>query len=155
MKVREGVLVVVSPPAAPWDVDCSSDEPLTKQEFVKDCDVNLIIARCLKGMGLTHINEVRPVFADVSQIGDFADCVRRVDAAYDAFMLLPAEVRSEFQNDPVQLVRFLQDPGNRGRAIELGLIEKPKESEPVPVGSPVVSSGGDAAVAAPAAGVSK
>lgn len=116
---------VVSPPAKPWDIDCSGDPVLTKQEFAKDCDVNVIIARCVKS-GLPLPSAVaEPLFADVTQIGSYADCVRRVTVARDSFMQLPAELRSEFGNDPANLISFIADPANRPKAIELGLIAKP------------------------------
>lgn len=125
------VTAVVSPLPKPWDIDCSRDIPLAKQEFKDDCDINVIISRCLKsGLPLPSVVS-RPLFADVSEVGSYADCVRRVKAAENAFMNLPASIRSEFGNEPSVLIAFLADPRNRPRAIELGLVDPPK-AVPVP-----------------------
>lgn len=113
-------------------VDCQGGEVLTKQEFKDECDVNLIIERCMRG-GYVPPASVAPVFADVSEIGDFSDCMRRVKAAEEAFMLLPAKTRSFFSNDPRNLMAFLNDTKNRDKAIELGLIDKPVVKDPLEV----------------------
>lgn len=155
MKIRESVELVsgpVSPPPQPWDIDCSRDKVLTRQEFVRDCDVNVIIARCVKnGIPLPGPAE-QAIFADVSEVGDFTDAVRRVKAAEEAFMALPADVRLEFNNDPASLIAFVQDEGNRPRAIELGLVPAPKDPPaPLPPAAPAGSPAAPAAVPPPAA----
>lgn len=101
---------------------------LTKQEFAKDADINVLMKR----YGVTGIpvnfSSAQPVFADVSKIGDFQDVLRRVNAAEVAFNGLPPELRSMFRNDAATLVEWLQDDSNYDEAVKLGLIaEKPKE----------------------------
>ncbi|WNK12976.1 MAG: internal scaffolding protein [Microvirus sp.] len=119
------MIPIVSPPPAPWDIDCSGDVVRTKQEFAKDCDVNVIIARCLKsGMPLPSVSAA-PLYADVSEVGSYADCIRRVNAAESAFMELPADIRSQFDNEPANIISFLADPANKDQAIAIGLIPKP------------------------------
>lgn len=146
MKVREAV---VSPPPAAWDVDCSGDPGRTKQEFVRDCDVNLILARCLSMRAPLPGADVQAAFADVSGVGSFADCVRRVKAAEDAFAGLDAPLRLRFGNDPVALLAFLEDDANRDEAVKLGLVAAPVVP---PVGAPPAAPGGAApGGAAPAA----
>lgn len=119
----------VRPVGRPGDIDCSGDEPITKQEFAEESDINVIIARCLRGGGLGHVQSLAPVFADVSELGDFADCVRRVDLAREAFMLLPAEVRLRFGNSSVKLIEFLSDGKNYDEAVRLGLVIPRKKAE--------------------------
>jgi hypothetical protein len=106
------------------DLDCSLDTPLVKQEFVEECDINVIIARCLRG-GAPNFSRAVPIFADVSEIGDFRSCIERIRSADEAFMSLPASVRTRFGNDSVALIEFLQNPVNRVEAISLGLIVEP------------------------------
>lgn len=126
MKLRDNV----SPAPKPWDIDCSNDPALTKQEFRDDCDVNVIIARCLKtGLPLPS-QVVGPLFADVSEVGSYTDCVRRVKAAEDSFMNLPASIRTEFRNEPSLLIAFLADPANLPKAMDLGLVDRPKAVVP-------------------------
>lgn len=109
---------------------------LTKQEFAKECDINHIMKRYQTTGELPRGKDLQPVFADVSNIGDYADVLRRVDAARDGFMELPAFIRSRFQNDPGQFLDFLANAENRDEAVKLGLVEaKPLPVEPV---APVV-----------------
>ena len=140
MKMRSAgeVAVVVSPPAQPWDIDCSKDPGFTKQEFLDDCDVNLILKRCTNmGVPLPGA-EVQSVFADVSEVGEYGECMRRVTAANEAFLSLPVDIRREFDNSPAKLLDFVADDANRARAVELGLIPKPVVVAP---SAPVVASG--------------
>lgn len=137
MKIKESVNLPVSPKPQPWDIDCSKDPGLTKQEFADDCDVNKIIARCVRnGMPLPS-TIAEPLYADVSEIGSYADCVRRVKAAEESFMELPPEIRTRFDNDPASLISFLADPANVSEARSIGLLAPaPKDpevkAEPVP-----------------------
>ncbi len=109
-----------------------------KQSFAKAADINNIVARYIKTGSLGHTNTQEGIFADVSGYGDMASAMRRVDGARKSFAALPAGLRSKFGNDPSSLVAFLQDPQNRDKAIDLGLIKKPapvikKESVKTPV----------------------
>jgi len=121
---------IVSPKPQLWDIDCSKDPVLVKQEFADDADVNKIIARCVKsGLPLPSVTAV-PLYADVSEVGSYADCLRRVKAAEEAFNELPAPLRTEFDNDASKLISFLADKANIPRALELGLLDKPKDVVP-------------------------
>lgn len=112
----------------------------TKQEFTKECDVNRIVGKFQRTGVLPVPVGVQPVFADVSEIGDFASVVRKVKAAENAFLRLDPKIRLRFKNNPAMLLAFLKDPGNREEAEKLGLVEKkavkrdpaPKESGPPP-----------------------
>lgn len=110
-----------------------------KQEYRKETDVNELMKRYPGGIPLPV--PAQAVFADVSEIGTLADVMRRGDAARDAFLQLPAKVRSEFGNDPYTFLQFLTDDKNYDKAVELGLIEKkpaPEMLAPVvPGGQPV------------------
>lgn len=136
MKLRD--ILPVSPAPKPWDIDCSNDPAITKQEFADDCDVNKIIARCVKS-GLPLPSAVaQPLYADVSEIGSYADCVRRVNSAEESFMQLPAAIRTRFDNDPGTLLAFLADPASVPEAIKLGLLVPPKEDIVIEAVPPVL-----------------
>lgn len=129
--------VVKSPPAQPWDIDCSADPVLVKQEFVKESDVNVIIASCLRrGVELPGA-DVRAVFADVSKVGDFAGLQGQLVEAQEAFASLDANLRARFGNSPAALLAFLADESNRPEAEKLGLLE-PKKVEAPPAAVPPV-----------------
>lgn len=104
----------------------------TKQEFRKLTDINLMMKRCMRSGQLDHLSSARPVFADVSQIGDFRSVLQRMAEAREAFMRVPSAIRSRFNNDPAELVEFIQKEENLEESIKLGLIEDPKKKDPKP-----------------------
>lgn len=105
---------------------------LTDSQFLKDCDINEVMKRCAAGD--TSLVQSRPgVFADVSDIGTFAECMDKMVDARREFELLPSLIRKKFGNDPRLLVEFLADSSNDEEAIKLGLKVKPKKSDPVEV----------------------
>lgn len=106
--------------------DCSKDPILTVQAQRNDTDINQIMKKIEKGMML-NINQKEGTFQDISEFNGLEDAYIKVQKANEDFMKLPADIRSRFENDPVNLVEFLSDEGNRAEAEELGLIE-PKEA---------------------------
>lgn len=123
-------------------IDCSGDEVRTKQEFKDDADINVIVARCVKDPNMltsVYAPKVAPVYADVSNVGDFQTAMERVAGVEDAFMMLPPKVREFFGNDPWAVVPFIQDPKNLDKAVELGVVVRkplapvaPPKEEAVP-----------------------
>lgn len=100
---------------------------LTRQEFVKDADLNNIMARYASGLLPPSQGSRPPLFGDFSNIPDYQTSLNQVIDAQERFAELPAKVRKRFDNDPAKLLDFLQDAANRSEAVELGLIEKPVE----------------------------
>ena len=106
----------------------------TKQDFKNDCDVNEIMRRFNATGIVSHVSEMQPVYGDVRNFDDYAKNLAYVRQADDAFAALPSNVRAELDNNPANLVSFIQNPANRDRCIELGIFNKPvKEVEHVVV----------------------
>lgn len=107
-----------------FGLSCEHDKGLTQQEFRDESDINTIVRR----FGLTGelpADQVRiPRVGDFSHVVDFKTALDSVIQAKDAFMQLPAELRARFQNDPQELMMFLEDEKNRDEAISLGLVNK-------------------------------
>lgn len=100
-----------------------NDEPtLTQQQFKDSCDINLILDRYMK-TGELPINHKVGRYLDLSELPDYQGALDTVMRAEAAFMDLPAKLRERFQNDPSQLLNFLNNPQNNDEAIQLGLIE--------------------------------
>lgn len=109
------------------------DETLAQQNFKDECDINNIMER----FGLTGdlpANPLPPQYGDFSGVLDYHSALNAVLAARDSFNELPAPLRARFQNDPNNLIRFLDDPQNRDEALALGLIAvtEPMASMPEP-----------------------
>ncbi len=119
----------------------SCPEPTLAQQNQKDeCDINTIVRR----FGLTGElpSNVRvPRYGDFEAATDYHTAMNAVIAANEAFMQLPADVRTRFNNDPASLVDFVSDDNNRAEAERLGLVPSaPAESNPAPDGDGVAQS---------------
>lgn len=107
-------------------------ESVTKQEFAAECDINNIMARYKKEGVITHINNREPEYGNVDG-QDFAESMRIVTEAQTMFADLPSDVRLRFNNDPGQLLDFVQTPGNEKEMRELGLtVKEPPEASETP-----------------------
>lgn len=94
---------------------------VTEQAHRDRCDVNKIIARYAKTGLIDHVTDIEAAYGDMSG-RDFKEMVDRVVGIQAKFNELPSSIRKEFGNDPSALLAFFENPDNRGRAIELGLI---------------------------------
>lgn len=95
---------------------------LTSQSFSDEVDINKIMARIQKGQPVLT-SAGTPFYGDVSDLGGLQDALIKVQEAEELFSQYPADLRSKFENDPVQLVSFLEDPKNYDEALKLGLVE--------------------------------
>lgn len=104
-----------------------NQEPTKTQQHYKDqCDINKIIDKAKKGGGISHINPHAGKYLDLTVLpADYQTAMEVVVKANEAFMDLPAKVRDEFGHDPARLIKFLEDPKNLDRAVDLGLVNRP------------------------------
>lgn len=114
-----------------YDKDAASNESglhcedasLAQQHYKEECDINTILQK----FNITGILPEQPLtarYGDFSGIGDYHTAMNRVIAVQDEFEALPAQIRARFNNDPAQLIEFLENSDNRPEAEELGLVEK-------------------------------
>jgi phage internal scaffolding protein len=110
--------------AATNESGLACEEPsLAQQHFKDECDINNIL-RQFNITGLLPDQPLSPRYGDFSGIGDYHTALNRVIAAQDEFDGLPANIRARFDNDPANLIEFLENEKNRPEAEELGLVEK-------------------------------
>ena len=112
-------------------------ESLTHQEFVKESNINSIMAK-YKKTGQLPMVQGRPMFGDFASLPEYQDALNLVLDAETAFADLPSEIRTRFGNDPAEFVEFCSNPDNLDEAVELGLAKAPKpditdEGGPPPV----------------------
>ena len=123
-----------------YDPDAASNESglhcedasLAQQHFKDECDINNIL-RQFNLTGLLPESPLSPRYGDFTGIGDYHTALNQVIAAEDEFMSLPATLRARFENDPAQLIEFLDKPENFDEAISLGLVNKKPVEIPQPV----------------------
>jgi phage internal scaffolding protein len=114
-----------------YDKDAASNESglhcedasLAQQHFKEECDINTILQK-FNITGLLPENTLSPRYGDFTGIGDYHTAMNRVIAVQDEFEALPAQIRARFNNDPAQLIEFMENSENRPEAEELGLVEK-------------------------------
>ena len=124
-------------------VDCK-DATKAVQSQKEECDINNIVKKYLRTGELPGARAA--AFMDLTAVPKYQDALNQVIQAEEAFMELPAEVRSAFDNDPAKLIEASLDGKNRAKFIELGLISPPS----VKAGSPLPASGQDAPGGVPA-----
>lgn len=100
----------------------------TQQQFKDECDVNNILLNYVNTGVLTHTSDQVPVFGDFSEMpSDYGEALALIKKSEDQFASLPAAVRDRFDNQPLSLVKFLQDRKNYDEAVKLGLVNKREE----------------------------
>jgi len=111
----------------------------TQQHFKEECDINTIVRRFLR-TGTVPADMVKTrlgTFLDTTAFGDFQTAQQTVIEARNAFMTLPADTRAKFNNNPGELVDWINDPNNKDEAIRLNLLPGPApKPEPVPESKP-------------------
>lgn len=113
--------------------DFSESVSRTQQHFKDECDINTIMSRWQRTGELSHLNTRKPEYGDFDNVDDYQSAVNSVMHAQEAFDALSSRIRKRMNNDPGQLLAFLEDPSNHDEAVELGLIRNP---EPDPTGGP-------------------
>lgn len=101
--------------------DNSHEPSLTKQSFKTECDINHILAR--HSMETLRMGQaLNPgKFDDFTQVVDYPTALNAIMKAEDAFMTLPAKVRSRFNNDPQEFLEFATNVKNQDEWVTLGL----------------------------------
>lgn len=76
------------------------EESRTKQEFKDSCDINKIVDHFTKTGRLDGFRQAQGAYVDFEQLpGNYQESLNMINAARDAFMLLPAKARAHFDND--------------------------------------------------------
>lgn len=118
-------------------VKCTKDEGMTQQSFKDECNINMIVEKYTKtgqwGNSLKPGTKV-PMFGDFTAAPDYQECLDRMIAAQADFDSLPSRLRKRFNNDPYELLEFLQNKENKDEAVRLGIIEPAAPASPPEAG---------------------
>lgn len=117
----------------------NNEESLTIQSEREKTNINKIMA---KYQQTGHIPQVvaKPIYADLTVTAQsFQEAMNVVQNANMHFEMLPALIRKQFDNDPVQFLQFVQNPENKEKCQEMGLFERPASTQPI------LETGGEAA----------
>ncbi len=114
-----------------------------KQSFKDECDINNIVRKYQQSGMVSHVAQNAGRFADVSEVGSYAESIQRVRDTHGFFMGLAPGLRAEFDNDAAVFLDFISDPANTAEIDEMGLgevIEVAPEEPPVAPVAPVVAA---------------
>jgi len=112
-----------------------------------DVDINNVMKK-YRLTGFLESNAKEAQYGDFSNSTDFHDMKNRIIEAESDFSKLPSHLRTRFNNDPGQLLSFLDDPQNLSEAQELGLCPKPvpdtpsASTPPTEASTPLVAASG-------------
>lgn len=102
-------------------VQLKSDKPSkTETSHTKQVNINSIMKKYFKTGLLQQREGAR--YGDFTTVTDYQEAVDRVLQANDQFMELPSEIRTMFSNDPGILIDFVNNPANKQKAQDLGLL---------------------------------
>lgn len=111
----------------------TGNESFVQQQFKDSTDVNKILAKFRRTGVVDHANQYQGQYGDFSDVTDYHTAMTIVAEADEMFMGLPSQVRKLFSNDPGEFLEFAENPENRHKMIELGLISgsgEPAEVKP-------------------------
>lgn len=115
---------------------CEPGSSRTKQSFKDQVNINKIIKKHRRTGMLEHVNRKAPFYGDVSNLVGYAEALIKVKEAEELFNNMSADIRERFNNNPQEMVTFLEDKNNLKEAIELGMVLKQPEPEPVEAPAP-------------------
>lgn len=101
----------------------------TKQSFAGEADINNLVRKFKQNPDLIAAysqNAQKAFYGDFDELPDYREALHIVMRANEGFDALPSEIRKRFDNDPSQLLDFLEDPANLEEATKLGLVDKSK-----------------------------
>lgn len=111
-------------------VDFKDQKSIVKKEFKDQTDINYMLKR-FKVTGQIPVNKNMPQYGDVSGLKSFHDAYEVVQQAYDTFDTLPSQIRKKFDNDPLSIIDFLDNPANLEESYDLGLRDRPQPKQQV------------------------
>lgn len=91
------------------------------------------MARYLKTGLLEHVRQDAAQYLDVTG-ADFTEAQNLVAGAKSMFHSLPSHIRTKFDNNPAEFLKFMENPANAQEAIEMGLQTAQAETSNPPSG---------------------
>lgn len=99
----------------------NTGEGLTEQSHAKECDMNYILREYTRTGFIKHAKENQGRYDDIS-VQDFQTAMFQVTEANNMFNELPGHIRKEFENDTSKFLEFVQNPQNKEKMEQLGII---------------------------------
>lgn len=108
------------------------EENRTKEQFGDAVNINTIMRKALT-QGIVPEQRGEPGhYGDFSNVVSYGDAMQALNDANNSFSELDADLRRRFDNDPQQLLLFMEDPDNADEARELGILPPLPVEKPAP-----------------------
>lgn len=131
--------IIIKKPYVKYDNQgtVNKEKSLTRQSHKKECDINFIMSKFQKTGVIQHVKEYGEHYTDVTPTS-FHDAMNTVVQAQAMFDELPSSIRSEFKNDTAEFLDFVQNPENKEKMVEMGLVkpERPEKAAEPPATPP-------------------
>lgn len=103
-----------------------------QQHFKDECDIHIILKRIEHGGDPSVLQARKGFYVDLTElpVDNLRDAYDAVGAAEEAFMALPSDVRSKFDNDPYLFAEHIVKNGVESVAPLFGEKAAPTEPEP-------------------------
>ena len=92
----------------------------TKQADMERCDLQYQLARFQKTGLMGNLRSDEPLTGDFSEVDDLITAHNRLIDLEEQFMSIPAALRKKFDNDPLQMLEWLQKEENYEEAVKYG-----------------------------------
>ena len=90
----------------------------TKQSFKEDCDINNLLKRAQREGSLSHLAKYEGEYGDFANV-DLHQAMNQITRGRQIFSELPSEMRREFNQDPVEFFKFVNNPDNVDKLTDL------------------------------------
>jgi len=100
----------------------------TEQHHKEYCDINNIVKKYDTTGLLQNVTEAEGKYGDVSGL-EYKEALDLVIGMESTMAEMPSHIRKYFKNDPRLFAEFMENPDNREKAIELGLINRAWEPD--------------------------
>ena len=98
-------------------------ETKVQQHFKDETNVTSIVKRFTQTGQLPYGNQ-NPVYGDFTHVNpNFTETLNEVTRIKNEFLKLPSNIRARFQNQPQNLLDFIENPDNLVEATEMGLLD--------------------------------
>lgn len=130
---------------------------LTEQCHMDECKVQNILKKYRETGRLEHTAKYEGTYMDFANAPDYTEAQIIIANAKSMFETVPASIRSQFDNNPMKYVEFMQDENKRDEIEAMGLSTShlpPRDTNPTiptptPTKSPEAPSGSPEPTEAP------
>lgn len=122
-EIQSGVVIETRPNGRKRVRIFNTEPSMTQQQFKDETDVNNIMRKYIKTGQITHLNNRKGAYADLSDAKHFEEAMTVIARSQQAFEQLPSHVRARFGNDPQQMLSFIHDKNNYDEGVKLGIFD--------------------------------